>query len=61
MEIKGIESGKFLPFEKNVLSEVVNHAEPLYRPNISNWQTEYEADKILLDAGLRSDFITPLL
>ena len=61
MEIKGIESGKFLPFEKTVLSEVINHTEPLYRPNIRNWQTEYEVDKILLEAGLRSDFLVPLI
>jgi PAS domain S-box-containing protein len=61
MDIKGIESGKFLPFEKTVLSEVINHTEPLYRPNIKKWQTEYEVDKILLEAGLRSDFLIPLI
>ncbi|MBI5098077.1 MAG: PAS domain S-box protein [Nitrospirae bacterium] len=61
MEIKGIESGKFLPFEKTVLSEVINHAEPLYRPNIKTWQTEYEVDKILLKAGFRSDLLIPLV
>lgn len=61
MEIKGIESGKFLPFEKTVLSEVINHTESLYRPNIKNWQPEYEVDKILLAAGCRSDFLVPLI
>jgi PAS domain S-box-containing protein len=61
MEIKGIESGKFLPFEKTVLSEVIKHHEPLYRPNIKNWQREYEVDKFLLEAGFRSDFLTPLI
>jgi len=61
MEIKGIESGKFLPFEKTVFSEVLNHAEPLYRPDIRRLQSEYETDKILLKAGFRSDLLIPLV
>jgi PAS domain S-box-containing protein len=61
MEIKGIESGKFLPFEKTVFSEVINHIDPLYRPDIKKRQTDFESDKILLEAGLQSDFMVPLI
>jgi PAS domain S-box-containing protein len=60
-QIKGIESGKRLPFEKTVLTEVINSTEPLYRPNIDEWLIEYEADKIFLEAGPRSDFLIPLV
>jgi len=60
-EIRGLESGDFLSFEKSALSEAVRRVEPLYQPNIKKQKPEYEVDKILLEAGFKSYLLIPLI
>jgi PAS domain S-box-containing protein len=61
MDIHGIESGSFLSFDKTMLWDVIKSREPLYRPDIRKWKPEYEVDRILLKAGIRTNFSIPLI
>lgn len=60
-EIPGFSSKRFIPIEDSHLGEVIKNLTPLYRPDINQYQPKYEADQKLLKAGLKSDFIVPLL
>lgn len=56
----GLEAGDFIRFDMTILSEIVEHREPRYRPDIASCDSGYAIDKRLLSAGIQSDFLIPL-
>lgn len=56
----GLEAGDLLSAEMTILSEIIEHREPRYRPDIASGDSLYPIDKRLLAAGIQSDFLIPL-
>jgi PAS domain S-box-containing protein len=60
-DTSGIFKGSFIPFEKTMIAEVLKEANPYYRPDIVSEDLQYEMDKKLVAANVRSVFYVPLL
>ncbi len=52
---------RLVPFMDTVLTDVVRDTEPRYRPDLRAERPEYAADAELLQIGLRSDLLIPLI
>jgi PAS domain S-box-containing protein len=52
---------EFIPQEVTHLSEVIKSGQPIYRPDISNGTTKYAIDGQLVEWGVKSDFVVPLI
>ncbi|MDJ0766099.1 MAG: PAS domain S-box protein [Myxococcota bacterium] len=53
--------GKFIPDGKMALFDVIRRQQALYRPNIRTFERPYELDPLLLEGGINSDYLVPLI
>ena len=60
-ELNKIEALKVIPFTDVHLSSIVINKKPLYRRDIHHSKPRFQFDRILIKAGLKSDFNIPLI
>ena len=61
VDVKGIESGKFIPRASASLGETVDKQRPVYRADIRDWPRKNAVDDALLGRGLLCTYSVPLL
>ncbi len=61
IEVRGIESGKIIPFGSASLGETVEAQSPIYRADIRDWPNKNPVDQALVAGGLLCTFSVPLL
>jgi len=59
--VRGVESGKVVPFASASLGHTVERKASTYRADIGQWPIPNSVDAALMAAGLHSSFSTPLL
>ena len=61
VDVKGMESGKVIPFESASLAETVRRSRAIYRPDIRLWPTKNVVDEALLAGGFVASLSIPLV
>ena len=52
---------EFIPLEVSHMGAVVKSCQPIYRPDISEYETKYAIDEQLIEWGVKSDYVVPLI